>query len=80
MYDYSKLPIRLQEPMKLYAEDRIRPGGFLTALLSNDLLSTFRQADKNNEPEIINIIFWVFWELPVGSWGSREKVEEWLGN
>ena len=80
MYDYAKLPIRLQEPMRLYAESKIRPGGFLTALLSNDLLSTFRQADKNNEPEIINIIVWVFWELPVGSWGSREKVEEWLGN
>ena len=80
MYDYNKLPLRLRKPMKLDAEDRIRPGGFLTALLSNDLLSTFRQADKNNEPEIINIIVWVFWELPVGSWGSREKVEEWLGN
>ena len=64
--------------IKRYVENRIRPGHFLTALLSNDLSGTFNRADGTNEPLIRDWVVWVYNEMPFHMVGSREKVEAWL--
>ena len=80
MYDYSELPEGLQDGMKLYLEDGIRAGGFLTACLENDLLGAVNKADPDNYIRLPDIVQWMYWNLPQGCWGSREKVREWQGD
>ena len=77
MYDYSGLPEGLQDGMKLYVEEGIGAGGFLTACLENDLVGAVHRADDTNRPLIQNIVTWMYWELPIESWGTKEKVAKW---
>ena len=58
-----------------YLEYGIRPGGFLTALLSNQLIETVQHADESNVKLITNWVRFVFWELPHEAVGSKEKVQ-----
>ena len=65
--------------MKRYIEDGIRAGGFLMACLENDLLGAMNRADVNNLPRLQEIVYWMYDEIPVGCWGSKEKVSTWRG-
>jgi len=38
MFDYDLLPEHIRGGMKLYLEDHVEPGGFLRAVLENDLV------------------------------------------
>jgi len=79
LIDYETAPNQSMVPgIKRYVENRIRPGHFLTALLSNDLTGTFNRADGTNEPLIREWVRWVYNEMPFPMVGSREKVEAWL--
>jgi hypothetical protein len=79
--DYSTAPNQaMVAGIKRYVENRIRPGHFLTALLSNDLTGTFNRADGTNEPLIREWVRWVYNEMPSDMVGSREKVEAYLRN
>lgn len=80
MYDYSKLPEGLQDGMKLYIEEGIRAGGFLTACLENDLVGAVNKADPDNLPRLQEIVRWIFWEIPHDCWGSPERVARWIGD
>ena len=46
MYDYSGLPEGLQNSMKLYVEQGIGAGHFLTACLENSLVDAVNRADE----------------------------------
>jgi len=77
--DYYKLPKHLQDSMKIYVEDGIRSGGFLTAVLSNDLRGAVNIADSGNIKLLPDIITWLYNEVPQSCWGSTENVENWEG-
>ena len=64
--------------LKRYAKDRIHPGGFLTAVLENNLRKSFGQADKENREALFEIVCHCYKELPSICWGSPEKVKNWL--
>ena len=64
--------------LKRYAKDRIHPGGFLIAVLENNLKKSFGQADKENREALFEIVCHCYNELPSISWGSPEKVKNWL--
>ena len=64
--------------LKRYAKDRIHPGGFLIAVLENNLRKSFRQADKANREALFEIVCHCYNKLPSICWGSPEKVENWL--
>jgi hypothetical protein len=61
-----------------YVNSHVRPGGFLSALVSNDLVETFRAADDNNGRLVREIVGW-FYNYPTSQcWhGSREHAH-WL--
>ena len=62
----------------LYAFHGIRPGSFLEAVLSNDLMESFGRADHINREKILEICRFIYLELPHGCHGSRDKVGEWV--
>lgn len=63
-----------------YLIDHIRPGGFLYAVLTNDLLHAVLMADSINRRKLPDIVTVIFDVASQGSWGNVEKVETWLDN
>ena len=53
-------------------------GGFLTAVLANDLQKACGRADDTNIWNLPAFAAWVYNEAPSGCHGSREKVEAWI--
>jgi len=61
-----------------YVKNRVPPGGFLNAVLSNNLMEAFARADENNAFNMKNIMMYLYNNIPSACWGSPENVEEWL--
>lgn len=54
-------------------------GSFLTALVSNKLMESFSHADQVNLYSMLEIVKWIYLNLPVCCYGSVEKAESWKG-
>lgn len=76
----SYYPIRedLYGALERYFNHGIMPGSFLTAVLENDLCGSFGKADVSNIANLRNIVGYIYNHMPGNSWGSREKVQEYL--
>ena len=72
------LPEDVLDTLKLYVFKRLRPGDFLTAVLSNDLQSAVGHADDKRMESLRRIVQFVYNDLPGACWGSPEKVRAWL--
>jgi len=66
--------------LKLYTENGIKPGGFLTAVLENNLMESFGRADHINRNRIGIICNYIYNDLPSSCHGSAEIVNAWKGN
>lgn len=76
--NYSKLPVHMVQGAKNYIEDGIPPGGFLTAVLENDLVGSFATADGVNQEAMFTWAEFLHNEAPIAAWGSREAVLRWI--
>ena len=76
--DYSKCPESVRDSLKLYITYGFGGGDFLYYVLSNNLTRAFYNADKINKPIIEDILKWLYNHAPSDSWGSPEKVTEWI--
>ena len=74
------MPERTEESLKRYVDKRTPTGGFLEALLSNDLFDAFSKGDIENIANMYAIVAYVYNVMPSTCWGSREKVKAWLGS
>lgn len=72
------VPQHTLEALLRYRDQRIPTGGFLYAVLTNDLRDALGRADNFNRSALYEIVHWCYWELPAPSWGSKEKVAAWL--
>lgn len=68
----------IKHSLELYVEHKLPTGGFLEAVLSNDLFGAFGKADDFNKRIMNEIVLYVYNEIPSTCWGSKEKVEAWL--
>lgn len=57
--------------------DGLQPGGFLTAVLENNLSQAFARADPINRAAMFQIVSFLYNEAPGPCWGSPEKVRAW---
>ena len=72
------IPEHMVEAVYNYLEYGTPPGGFLTAVLSNDLMDALRRADDKN---IESLPAWgrlLYNHIPPGAYGSRKAVEAWI--
>lgn len=69
---------KLREALGRYVQDGIETGGFLRAVLENDLMEAANRADQINREELADIVQWVNDYCPPESWGSKAEVEAWL--
>ena len=72
------LPSHMVGAMQRYIENRLHPGSFLTAVLSNDLADAVGRADDINRDRISDIVTWLYNYAPSGCWGNPDKVASWL--
>ena len=74
----NMLPHHMQDGMKDYIEKGYQPGGFLSALLCNNLRQTFERADSINRERIFSFIQFLYSYAPSDCWGSEEKFDKWV--
>lgn len=70
----------IKESLERYVEHKIPTGGFLEAVLSNNLADAVGKADNENIQRLPEIVRFVYTKLPSSCWGSPEKVKEWLNS
>ncbi len=72
------VPEHMHGGFKRYVFDRCQPGGFLTAVLENNLKEAAARADDKNKAALANIAAFCIEALPMACWGSPQKVAKWL--
>lgn len=76
--NYAKIRPEIIESIRAYADEGRPTGGFLRAVLSNDLKESFGRADDGNQATMFEIVSYCYNEIPSDCWGSPETVKEWL--
>ena len=76
--NYERIPAHMQPGAQRYIEDGIKPGGFLYAVLTNNLKAVFGQADETNKAHLQDWVYWLHWDIPSDSQGSEAKVDAWI--
>lgn len=72
------IPLHLWGGLRDYLLDRVPVGGFLTAVLSNDLAAAVERADAESEKALPALIRWLNMHADSRAWGSMSKVRSWL--
>lgn len=78
MLDKNKCPTEIVQSLTRYVIDGIPTGGFLSAVLENDLKEAFGRADDSNQLCLGHIVAYCYNEIPGDCWGSPERVNNWL--
>jgi hypothetical protein len=77
-YRKMDLPEHCHAGFADYVIKGVPPGGFLFALLTNDLRRTFERADGENIKRILDYLKFLYSDCPAQCWGSEEAVEKWI--
>ncbi len=72
------IPERMMPGIERYIEQHIRPGHFLSAVISNDLKDACGRADDENMTNLPAFVAYFYNEAPHPCWGSPEKMEAWI--
>ncbi len=73
------IPQNIKHSLDNYVNNKIPPGGFLYAVLSNDLFIAMQKADEWSRASLFDICSYIYNELPMNCYGSEITVKEWLG-
>ncbi len=77
--DFIMLPSNTKASIDRYANDKVPTGGFLYAVLTNDLFEAVGRADHVNINCLPDICEYIYNNIPYNSWGSVDAVKKWLG-
>ncbi len=75
---HMSAPPHILDGIRQYVEHRIPPGGFVNAVLENDLKEAFARADNESLAGMFGIVSFCYNEIPGTCWGSPERVKAWL--
>lgn len=68
-----QIPERIKRSIDAYVTHRQPVGGFLQAVLSNQLFEAVGRADNESMAALREIIQYIYNEIPAKSWGSPLK-------
>ena len=75
--DPQYFPEHIRDGLERWVSEGIMPGGFLTAVLENDLFGALGKADEINQRNIHGICSYIYNHTPGQCWGSAEKMAAW---
>jgi len=75
---YPGAPAHILDGIWDYAQNHRLHGGFVMAVLENNLNEALGQADSSSLAGLRDICAYVTWEIPATCHGSKEKVQAWL--
>ncbi len=73
----TKIPARVQNAIDGHVETGCGTGGFVKAVLENNLSQAIGAADPECSAILREIVEYVHWEIPGNCHGSVKKVKEW---
>jgi len=77
-YEGYDIPFYTQQSLNLYVFNKIQPGGFLIAVLANDLMGAVSKCDAWNHHHMKDICNFVYNRIPSNAWGSYHAVQKYL--
>lgn len=72
------IPQHIKFSLDEYAKSGRPTGGFLRAVLENDLMKAAGKADEFSRIAFFDICSYIYNKMPLSCYGSPEKVEAWL--
>jgi len=72
------IPPRILEAINDFVWYGVKPGSFVSSVLSNDLIDAVVYADDISLQAIRPICKYVYNAVPSKCWGSREKVQDYI--
>ena len=72
------IPPNIKLAIDNYFDHRQAPGGFIEAVLANDLIEAFKRANDISALHMKDIVDYLYNECPSragGAWGSHEAIE-----
>lgn len=72
------IPVYMREPLTDYINHGYLPGGFLTAVLENNLRESVGHADSQNITQLPAYTNYLYNYAPLKCWGSPKKVTAWI--
>ncbi len=76
MGEYN-VPEHTMGALRRYVDNGLHPGGFLKAVLENNLFQAFSSADYANRIHMFDIVRHIYNEEPNSCWGHKGIVENW---
>ncbi len=76
--EYRRIPQRILISLYDYVNNRQQTGGFLAAVLSNDLFTAIGKADSESLAAIREIVVFIHMEVPSHCYGSEHAVCAWV--
>lgn len=80
MYEFQgfHIPERMEESIQDYIQHGIIPGGFLEAVICNNLKEAVGMADEENLRNLPAYVGFFYNQAPSPCWGSEKKMEDWI--
>lgn len=76
---YAEIPVHTMQDLHDYKVHGKPPGGFLRLVLENAaVLAVVSHADDAHARALKPIVKWIYNNLQTLSWGTPEKVDEWI--
>ena len=72
------IPPRIKKAIDRYQKEGIEPGGFVRAVLADNLVEAVLRADSESLKALPEICRYVFNHVPNARWGSPELTEAWI--
>jgi len=72
------IPSHVSESLKNYVVNHVKPGGFLTSVLSNDLFGAVRFSSNETSGCLKDLVNFIYSNLPGSCYGSMQDVSNWV--
>lgn len=76
--DPRLMPAKYVPGLERWIKEGIEPGGFLQAVLKNDLFNAIAKADQVSQMALEFICGWLSCHAPAPCFGSEKNYKEWL--
>jgi len=78
LYDKYEIPLHMRDGLNRWFDDHREPGGFLQAVLQNDLITAAVVGDAINRSCLHNYVLFLINEAPTPSYGSPKNYLDWI--